>query len=368
MADMKAGSSALVLVSVSLLVACGGADTADAGGERDGGTDAGPRDAGPPTVDASFERLEGDVSHPLDDLLRLNQLQAEGTHNSYHLRNADEVIDDWAYDHAPLGEQLESQGVRAIELDVHWDEDTQRLRVYHVEVVDPRSTCERFLDCLVELRRFSDAHPGHHPIFVQIEPKSARAIRASALGDELDAEIRAVFGPELLITPDLVRGDADTLAAGLAAHGWPTLGEVRGRVLFFLDCDRDFCLEYAGDDLEGRVAFVDSEPGDAFAAVRVLNTPGEEVRSAVAAGFLVRTRAVSMPDALEDDAATLQAELDLALSSGAHIISTDVPVAREDVPVHVEIPDGAPSRCNPVTAPTECTSLAIEDPARIVPP
>jgi hypothetical protein len=366
---MRTGRGALFTLAVALLGACGRPATGvDAGTGRDGGTDAGRRDAGPPTVDASFDRLEGDVSHPLDDLLRLNDLQAEGTHNSYHLRNGEHVIDDWAYDNAPLGEQLDHEGVRAIELDVHWDPDLQRLRVYHLDIIDPRSTCDRFLDCLVELRRFSDAHPGHHPIFVQIEPKGAAGVTPRALGDELDAEIRAVFGPELLITPDLVRGDVDTLAEGLAAHGWPTLGEVRGRVLFFLDCDRDFCVEYAGDDLEGRVAFVDSEPGDAFAAVRVMNTPGDEVRAAVAAGFLVRTRAVSMPEALEDDAATLQAELDLALSSGAHIISTDVPIPRDDVPIHVEIPDGTPSRCYPITAPAECTSLAIEDPSRIVPP
>ena len=98
-----------------------------------------------------------------------------------------------------------------------------------------------------------------------------------------------------------------------------------------------------------------------------MNTPGDDVRAAVAAGFLVRTRAISMPDALHDDAATLRAELDRALESGAHIISTDVPVPRDDVALHVEIPGGTPSRCNPVTAPAECTAASIEDPALITP-
>lgn len=338
----------------------------DAG--RDGGTDAGPADAGPPRVDASFDRLEGDVRHPLDDVLRLNHLQAEGTHNSYHLRPAERTIDEWSYDHAPLGEQLAAQGVRKVELDVHWDPWAQRHRVYHLDSIDARSTCDLFLDCLVALRRFSDAHPGHHPIFVQIEPKGARhGLSFGALADALDAEIRAVFPPELLITPDLVRGEAATLAEALAANGWPTLGEVRGRALFFLDCGRDDCVEYAGGGLEGRVAFVDSRPGDAFAAVRVMNTPSDDVRAAVAAGFLVRTRAISMPEALRADRATLQAELDAALASGAHMISTDVPVPRDDVALHVEMPGGTPSRCNPITAPAECAPEAIEDPARVVP-
>lgn len=346
-------------------LSCDAPTTEPDAASRDAGRDAGPgpRDAGPPTVDASFDRLEGDVRHPLDDALRLNHLQAEGTHNSYHLRNRAQTLDDWSYDHAPLGEQLESQGVRALELDVRWDEDLQRHRVYHLPVVDPRTTCDLFLDCLSALRRFSDAHPGHHPLLVQLEPKDTTAAHA----DALDAEIRAVFPDELLITPDLVRGDAETIAEALATRGWPTLGEVRGRVLFFLDCDRSFCVEYAGEGLEGRAAFVDSEPGDAFAAVRVMNTPGDDVRAAVAAGFLVRTRAISMPDALHDDAATLRAELDRALESGAHIISTDVPVPRDDVALHVEIPGGTPSRCNPVTAPAECTAASIEDPALITP-
>ncbi len=356
-----------VLAFALFSVACGEPmPLVDAAMPRDGGR----RDVGPPGVDASFMRLAGDVSHPFDDLLRLNHLQAEGTHNSYHLR-PENVIDAWDYEHAPLGEQLQSQGVRKVELDINWDPEIGRFRVYHIDIVDARSSCDLLLDCLVELRVFSDGHPGHHPIFVQIEPKAGfETMSIEEAANALDREIRAVFPPELIITPDLVRGDATTLAEAISTRGWPTLAEVRGRTLFFLDCGRDFCLGYAngGVDLSGRVAFVDSEPGDSFAAVAVINTPGAEVRAAVEAGFLVRTRAISMPEALDADQATLAAELDLALSSGAHMISTDVPVARADVALHVEIPGGTPSRCNPITAPIECTSLAIEDPARITPP
>lgn len=352
-----------------VLVGCDGMAVIDAG-MRDAGRelDAGRRDAGPPGVDASFTRSMGDVSHPLDDVLRLNHLQAEGTHNSYHQRPSEDPIDDWDYSHAPLEEQFASQGVRKIELDFWWDETLERFRVYHIDLVDDVSSCDLLLDCLAAVRSFSDAHPGHHPIFVQLEPKGGTGgFSVAELGDRLDREIRAVFPDDLIVTPDLVRGARATLADAIATDGWPTLGEVRGRTLFFLDCGRDFCVEYAGATLEGRAAFVDSQPGDAFAAVNVINTPGEGVRAAVMAGFIVRTRAISMPDALSDDLATLQAELDLALSSGAHMISTDVPVPRADVALHVEIPGGSPSRCNPMTAPAECTALAIEDPARIVP-
>lgn len=101
--------------------------------------------------------------------------------------------------------------------------------------------------------------------------------------------------------------------------------------------------------------------------MRVINGGGAEARAAVEAGFIVRSRAVSMPRALEQSGAELSAELDSVLATGAHVISTDVPVPRDDVALHVEMPGGSPSRCNPVTAPMECTAAAVEDPALLVP-
>jgi len=52
------------------------------------------------------------------------------------------------------------------------------------------------------------------------------------------------------------------------------------------------------------------------------------------------------------------------LASGAHIISTDFPGMARGGVEGVRIPEGNPSRCNPLTAPTGCTPQAIEDLAR----
>lgn len=344
------GKCALVLAS-GVLLNCSGADSNE------------------PTASPG-RRLQGDVSHPLDDVLRLNHLQAKGTHNSYHQRPREDTIPDWDYEMAPLYEQFADQGVRKVELDLHWEPELGAFRVFHIAILDEISTCDLFVDCLEELRRFSDEHPGHHPVFVQIEPKGSRdGMSIAEFTSAMEAEIADVFPDDLIVTPDLVRGDAPDLATAIAAHGWPTLGEVRGRVLFFLDCDRDFCVEHANDGagLHGRTIFADSEPGDSFLAVRVMNSPGDGVAEAVAAGQIVRTRAVSISDALNDDLPTLEADLTAALASGAQMISTDVPVERSDIPFAVKIPGGSPSRCNPITAPSECTAAAIEDPARIVP-
>lgn len=340
----------------------GGVDAGFDAAPFDASDDSGPRDAGW-VFDARFERPDADVTHPADDVLRVNHLQVEGTHNSYHLRPAVD-LPDWNYDHAPLDEQLESQGVRKFELDTYWDRFERRWHVYHVLTVDERTSCRRFLDCLATIRRWSDANPGHHPIFVQIETKTGVDDETPARLAALDDEIRTVFPEELIVTPAMVQGDDATLRDAVTTRGWPTLGQTRGRVLFFLNCSRAECELYANDDLRSRPAFPDSRPGDPWAAVRILNSPDDpEIPLAVEAGFLVRTRAISVPSAFEMDATQLRAELDRALASGAHFISTDVPVPRDDVALHVEMPGGTPSRCNPRTAPESCVSTDLEDPS-----
>ena len=305
-------------------------------------------------------------AHSQDDTLRINHLQVKATHNSYHIAPSDPTIPDWSYTHSPLDVQLDEEGVRGVELDLYWDDERATILVMHVPLVDPKSTCETLAECLQTLRGWSDFHPGHHPIFVQLEPKSSfdGEERASWL-DAIDAEIRAALPPELLVTPDDVRGEAETLAEGLEARGWPTLGASRGRFLFSFDCSRELALEYAGPGgtLEGRVMFPNSEEGDPFAGFMVVNTPGEAAREAVEAGYLVRVFAESLRELIADErpeAGTLR--LEAALESGAHVISTDVPRPRPDLEYHTVIPGGTPSRCNPITAPAACTSHALEAP------
>ncbi|MEZ4238711.1 MAG: hypothetical protein R3F59_21680 [Myxococcota bacterium] len=46
-------------------------------------------------------------------------------------------------------------------------------------------------------------------------------------------------------------------------------------------------------------------------------------------------------------------------------MSTDYPAPLGWTSYWVEIPGGAPSRCNPVTAPEDCASTDVEDPARL---
>lgn len=323
--------------------------------------DDAPSSACPAALGTPAPRATPPAYGPLDDTLRVHHLQALGTHNSYHLRPAI-PIPDWDYAHAPLDEQLGQQGVRAVELDLHWTDDCRRFLVRHIPGVDGLTTCLHFTDCLATMRRWSDANPSHHPLFIHLEPKGEWP--DAAVEERLTAmerEILSVFPRELVITPDEVRGASPTLAEAVRTRGWPTLRATRGRVLFYIDRTDNLrdVYTHGGRDLAGRLAFVDSAATDPFAGVLVLNNArSPDVPAAVRQNFLVRVFAWSAGDPRDD------AQVQAAFDSGAHIVSTDFPAMSAAVPRPVQVPGGAPSRCNPLTAPTGCTADAVERLAR----
>jgi hypothetical protein len=332
---------------------------------------------------ASFARAgEAIDPYPRDDVLRLNHVQAIGTHNSYHLLSPlVGHLHEYHYEHAPFPVQLDEQGVRKFELDLYWDPEGF-YRVHHVNVVDKETLCETLTLCLETLRDWSLAHPGHHPIFLMIEPKGiyyADAFSDEPLCDppehevchydELDAEIRAVLAPEggrdLLITPDEVRGARPTLREAVLEDGWPTLRQTRGRFIGAMLAGVDLAGYTDGrPSLEGRALFVDSAPGRSDAAVMIHDDPvGDfaEIQALTALGYVIRTRADDLSDAQANDTTTR----DAALASGAQIISTDYPVPEIlNNGYFAAIPGGTPSGCNPVSAAgLDCTPLDIENPA-----
>lgn len=311
----------------------------------------------PPALGTAKPRTTKPTPGPLDTLLRLNHLQVEATHNSYHVYNDGHA--DWRYGHAPLATQLASQGVRGLELDTHFNEACGRYEIYHLTLIDEKTTCRVFTECLQQIRDWSDANPSHHPIFIQLEPKDGHYPDvAEQRFVALEKEILSVFPRELVITPDEVKGSAATLREAITTTGWPTLGATRGRVLFYLDRSDAYRDAYTRGkkDLNGRLIFADADETDGFAAVLVRNSPGTAVTELVKKGFVVRTMTdVSVGASLKGDGSQLPA----ALASGAHILSTDFPAKIPATSYFVEIPAGTPSRCNPVTAPAECTNAAL---------
>ncbi len=179
--------------------------------------------------------------------------------------------------------------------------------------------------------------------------------------DAIDAEIRSVFSPRRLITPDDIRRDRATLEEAVLELGWPRLGSVRGRVLFALDNGGAVKANYlAGHpSLAGRVMFTDSPPGSPESAFVKMNDPMSAITPLVQAGYIVRTRAdADTAEARSGDTAPR----DAALASGAQYVSTDYP---EPYPpfgtgYFVEIPGESPARCNPINTPVGCRNSGLE--------
>lgn len=344
----------------------------------------------------------------MDAHLKMNDLHAVGTHNSYKQAiPADEMAAMVAargeralgvdYAHRSLAEQLDA-GARQLEIDVHYDPQGGRyanpltalgrganlspkmaqtlaapgFKVIHMSDVDFRSSCLTLVECLGQVRAWSTAHPDHAPILILINAKDGAATVPggvvplpfdAAAFDALDAEIRSVIAGQL-ITPDQVQGGRRTLREGVLAGGWPTLGQARGKILIALDETPEKVATYRGwrRSLEGRAMFVNTDESSPAAAYLTLNDPigqHERIAAAVKAGFLVRTRAdADTWAARRNDIAQRTA----ALTSGAQYVSTDYMWAdpRFSGGYAVRLTGGQAAECNPQRRPERCGGKSVE--------
>jgi dienelactone hydrolase len=355
----------------------------------------------------------------IDDCVRLNQIQVLGTHNSYHIAPAAQMLSilgprarNIEYTHRPIAEQLSRLGVRKLELDVFADPEGGRyaspaafrmlngsagalpplsgaelaalrqpgFKVLHTQDIDYRTTCLTLNACLTDIRDWSRANPRHVPIFVMIEakdsplddPRGVGYVKPLRIGipelRALDDEIRAVFDASHVLTPDRVRGRHATLSEAIRTDGWPTLRESRGKILFGLDNLDGHRTDYlkGSPSLEGRMIFVSSNPGEPSAAfVKMNEALGEEedrIRQAVRDGFIVRTRADIPTDEARSGSTVRR---DTAFRSGAQYVSTDYPEPSPFGSGYVARLPGAErlaARCNPVNAPRGCRSEWLEPP------
>lgn len=337
--------------------------------------------------------------------LKMNDLQAVGSHNSYKLAIPDPELalirayseqsaQSLDYSHLSLTTQL-NMGMRQIELDILYDPAGGRFadpllprqaarsygalpydasamyepgfKVLHSQDIDVRSTCPTWISCLQEIKAWSDANPEHVPILIMfnakeggsaypgVEPALDFTVQAYR---ELDEETLSVFPARRIIKPDDVRANYPTLREAVLAGNWPGLDSARGKVLFALDEGGEKVRRYMDGrpSLEGLPMFVNSiDEHQAHAAYFTINNPiadQQRIQAAVKAGFLVRTRA---------DANTFEARInsterrEAAFASGAHYISTDYYVPRPEFSDYsVSLPGSVPARCNPLRLTGNC--------------
>jgi hypothetical protein len=348
-----------------------------------------------PTCDLERPSGQPGCTRAAVDALPMNAVQAIGTHNSYKLAiapaemallktlnpKAAETLD---YSHKALSAQLDD-GARQLELDFVYDPQGGRyaaplarklvpdttpydlsdmkkpgMKVIHVPDLDYRAVCTLLTDCLKEVRAWSKAHPDHVPILIIFNLKQDQLKVPGAVPllpfdakamDAVDAEIRSVFKPGELITPDGVQGRHRTLREAVAAGGWPTLKAARGKIMLAMDESPEVVAVYRGKraNLEGRTMFVNVPETSPVAGYITLNEPVAQqarIRAAVKAGLIVRTRA---------DADTLEARRNdrtrqaAAFASGAQYVSTDYmqPDPRFG-PYKAELPGGGVARLDPM--------------------
>lgn len=305
--------------------------------------------------------------------LRIDGLRLLGTHNSYHVAPDPPVAkliaaaapaEARAIDctQRPLDEQLGRLGLRHLELDCYRDPDgglfatppgltlaaatgappplewqgelaKPGVKVLHSPGFDFRTTVPTLHAALREVKAWSDAHPRHVPIFLLLELKSDAFAPPQPLPwndegfAELEATMLAVFPRERILTPDDVRGEKPTLREAVEGVGWPEVDAHRGKIVCLMDNEggvRDAYLAKS-DVLAGRLLFTSVAADHPAAAFMKRNDPQgahDEIRRLVDAGFLVRTR---VDAGLEEPRRGDLGRFERALSSGAQLLSTDLP-------------------------------------------
>lgn len=345
--------------------------------------------------------------------LRLNEIQVIGSHNSYKklpdprvmkflMKFRKQLGDEGNpiridYGHLPFDSQF-MYHMRGLEIDIYNDpkggalyrrkinafvhglpvrslvEELKKpgLKVLHIKDVDYQTHYYTFKESLQALKQWSDAHPSHLPIFVNVEPKTggpgdqSKTLRFfgfkrvvpfdSTAYDEIDAEIRSVFGDSLntVLTPDRLRGHYANLKEMALDHGWPELDACRGKIVFImLGGDKDMYLK-GHPALSGRAMVIYGSPDRADVAFVMQDESigdSANIVKLVKEGYIVRTRSdIETMDARANDPHRKLT----AFASGAQITSTDYYVPDLRLSTFEVQWDGKHSgRINPVTTPAK---------------
>ena len=296
--------------------------------------------------------------------LPLNYFQFFGSHNSYKTAMSAEVLQQLRavnpsaaasleYWHEPLQAQLDL-GLRVLELDVFYDPGSKlfsrngRFPVLHVQNLDTGSHCENLSLCIEQIMFWSEQHPGHEPLMISFNAKTANIDRPGFLTPKLfdddawrafDAALREGFGRKIINPAEVLSPEAPR---------WPSLADARGKLLLLLDEGAEKYEAYLRA-VERPALFVNANADSPHAAIQVLNSPledSDDIEKALARGFLVRTRADADTSEARSGDTTRR---DAAFASGAHFISTDYykPAVHFGTDYVVALPGGGSVRCNP---------------------
>lgn len=311
------------------------------------------------------------------DSIRLNEIRVLASHNSYKKKPDPKVLGFLSrfkkqlgssndpmqldYGHLPLPQQFDEYGVRGIEIDINYDPkgglyskrkinlfvpgirqhvvDEQMkepgFKVLHIADVDYETNYLTFKDVLIELKKWSENHPGHSPLFVNIEAKGSnpgdeskflrklgfkKAIPFDSIAyEKMDEEVFSILAKANIFSPADLRGNFKSVQNRIQNDNWPNLSECLGKIIFILEGNNEHIYRQKAYQ---HPMFVYGNSNDEHTAFVLRNDPIDrenEIRE-LTKKFIVRTRS---------DAGTIEARnndykrFNSAWQSGAQIISTD---------------------------------------------
>ncbi|GLR71686.1 Ca2+-dependent phosphoinositide-specific phospholipase C [Agaribacter marinus] len=158
--------------------------------------------------------------------VKYNEISQKSSHNSY---SRDEGILD----------QLVFHRIRSIEFDLHRGKIgrpsiNKDWYVYHTPVIDTKTNCDKFSDCLRELQIFDQQIPQHEVVTVWFDIKDGFASGQSA--EELDAVIKRFIDEDDILKPsDLFNACESATGLKQTVTGncnWPSLSSLKGKWIF----------------------------------------------------------------------------------------------------------------------------------------
>jgi Phosphoinositide phospholipase C, Ca2+-dependent len=291
--------------------------------------------------------------------MTIEGLQVAGTHNSYHIAPAIAFDASHKYTMPPLDQQL-AGGVRAFELDLHLAAGV--FQIYHINIIDPNSTCSTLEACLGIVATWSHAHSKHVPIFIWFELKDDTGGESITDLIPIETTILKVFPKDQIITSAWLRSTYASPRERIMMAGWPTIQEAQGKIMFSIITRDARTQSYAHDftSLDDRIMFVNPTPdqyGMSWASITKVDDllDSASIARAHDAHLLVDANICAIN--MKDD--ECQTRLASGISSGIHMLHDDLPFPISGRTYSLKLPGGSPG-CNPVTAPSDCAPSLLE--------